>query len=268
MEDFIKHLKDSIAKQPYHFTIYGFLFGVVVGFFCAFIIFSNKKSNNIDLDTFSVIENAGETDFNRGKALNEINEEDENTGYGIDYHITGVYSEKSCVDIAGAVMKPGVYCLEPNARIVDVLDKAGGFDVSNYASEYVSRKFNFAQIIADEQKIYIPYSKEVVCTLYGVNYLKDDELLGNDILVPPKIDNSNPFINEPSLNPIEEGGQGESCININTASKDQLISMPGVGESTAQKIIDARPFSSNQDLLTVSGIGEAKYSEMATYLCK
>ena len=56
-------------------------------------------------------------------------------------------------------------------------------------------------------------------------------------------------------------------VNINTASAEQLDTLPGVGESTAQKIIADReangPFSSPEDLKRVSGIGDKKYAELA-----
>jgi competence ComEA-like helix-hairpin-helix protein len=59
---------------------------------------------------------------------------------------------------------------------------------------------------------------------------------------------------------------GVDCVNINTASKEELTILNGVGDSTAEKIIQGRPYTQVEDLLNVSGIGEAtlaKFEDMA-----
>lgn len=63
------------------------------------------------------------------------------------------------------------------------------------------------------------------------------------------------------------GARPAGKVNINTATAEQLDTLPGIGESTAQKIIADReangPFSSPEDLKRVSGIGDKKYAELA-----
>lgn len=63
------------------------------------------------------------------------------------------------------------------------------------------------------------------------------------------------------------GAQSDSSVtggkvNINTATLEQLDALPGIGPSTADKIIAARPFESIDELMDVSGIGEAKFDEI------
>ena len=83
----------------------------------------------------------------------------------------------------------------------------------------------------------------------------------------------------PTLGQAQEGsassgggqaGSGQK-VNINSATAEQLDTLPGVGESTAEKIIADReangPFSSIEDLKRVSGIGDRKYAELADLIC-
>jgi len=153
------------------------------------------------------------------------------------------------VDISGAVNEPGVYCFPTGSRIVDVVKKAEGFK-EGVAYKFVSMKINLSEQITDFQKIYIPFQEDVYCELKNLQYIdspqgatQQDE--GND--------NSSDSI--------------QTCININTATLDQLTTLNGVGESTAQKIIDGRPFSTIEDILNVSGIGESTYDKFKDDIC-
>lgn len=60
---------------------------------------------------------------------------------------------------------------------------------------------------------------------------------------------------------------GESCININTASKDSLMSLPGIGESYSTRIIESRPFFSLSDIKRVKGIGDKTYEKISDKIC-
>jgi len=57
-----------------------------------------------------------------------------------------------------------------------------------------------------------------------------------------------------------------ALVNINTASVEELDTIPGVGTSTAQKIIEARPFATTEDIMRVSGIGPATYEKLKDYI--
>ncbi|MBI2268520.1 MAG: ComEA family DNA-binding protein [Candidatus Blackburnbacteria bacterium] len=119
------------------------------------------------------------------------------------------------VEIQGAVEKPGVYRLNSSSRVEDLLIKASGLSAAA-DRDWVNKNLNRAAKLADGQKIYIP----------SVN--------------PPtpqtSLDRTSPYL--PNL------------INLNSATLSELDSLPGVGAVRAQAIIDGRPYSSVEDLLS------------------
>ena len=122
------------------------------------------------------------------------------------------------VDIEGAVRKPGVYKLNSQSRLQDIIAKAGGI-TGNADKYYFARNFNLASVLKDEQKIYIPAVEESRST--------GDNMSGDS----PE-----------NLN--------ASLININTATRAELDSLAGVGGVTADKIISSRPYNSVEELMT------------------
>ena len=151
--------------------------------------------------------------------------------------------EKIIVHIAGAVNKEGIIKLNEGERIADAIEKAEGLtedaDITNV---------NLAYMLSDGQKIYIPHKedeKEAEITLSS----------GENIVVQEKT----------------ESNSGSKLININTATLAQLLELPGVGSSTAQKIINYRnengKFTSIEDIQKVGGIGASKYNNIKEYIC-
>ncbi len=145
------------------------------------------------------------------------------------------------VDINGAVQKPNVYCLKNDSLVKDAISSAGGFS-KNYAIDYVKRNVNLAAKLQNNMKIYIPYEKEQRCTVLDFKYRLDD-VLG------VSVDKSN------------------TCISINNASVSQLTTISGIGDSTAKKIVEGRPYKKIEDLLNVSGIGESTLEKMKSKIC-
>ena len=129
--------------------------------------------------------------------------------------------------IAGAVNSPGVYEINEETRISDLVQMAGGF-TEKVDANFVSSSINLAKLVADEDQVFIP------------------ELGQNGST------NSLPATATTGL------------ISLNNASISELDSLPGVGQATAEKIIAARPFTSIDQLLNVSGIGESKYNDLKT----
>lgn len=159
------------------------------------------------------------------------------------------------VDISGAVKNPGVYCFDPGNRVVDAVQKAGGF-VSTTSLAYVYRNLNLSKELSNSQKIYVPSNSELLCELKKFT-LKEEEIL--------------PISTEEETTgqtTQEEVQQTENeCININNATITELDSLSGIGLSTAQKIIDNRPYNTIEDILNVSGIGEATYEKFKDNIC-
>lgn len=129
------------------------------------------------------------------------------------------------VEVAGAVENPGVYKLSTNARIEDLLIAAGGLSV-NADREWMEKSLNRAAKITDGQKIYIPRTGE-----------QSDVLSAKDS-----------GVYQTTSSNFSAGGSG--LININTASQKELESMWGIGPVYAQNIIEQRPYSSVEELLS------------------
>jgi competence protein ComEA len=150
--------------------------------------------------------------------------------------------------VSGEVVKPGVYVLLPTARIIDALQAAGG---ATSAADLVV--VNLAAPLVDAAQVFIPR-------------------IGSTPRV--KLPRPRAGINLPTAgsNVIGGGSGSESgsavsgIVDLNNASLSDLDSLPGVGPSTAQAIIDYRvangPYASVDDLLNVRGIGPSKLAAM------
>ena len=128
--------------------------------------------------------------------------------------------KKMYAEMSGAVNKPGVYELPAGSRLNNLLKLANG--LSDQAdTDYFSRNFNLARYIQDQEKVYIPSLDERAKGLFSEN------------------------LNGQTNNPNSESGK----ININTASTEELDVLPGIGQITAQKIIDNQPYKTIDELL-------------------
>lgn len=126
---------------------------------------------------------------------------------------------------AGAVAQPGVFTLSAGSRVADLIDAAGGA-----APEADLDRINLAAPLGDGAQVYVPR------------------------------------LGEPS-GPAPIGGQGvtegdSALIDLNTAGAEELEGLPGVGPATSAAIVAHREehgsFASVDDLVSVSGIGDAK----------
>lgn len=154
-------------------------------------------------------------------------------------------TKKIIVHVSGAVQNEGVIELEENSRIADAIEKAGGFREDAYTKDV-----NLAYKLEDGMKIYIPTMEE-----------KENEKA--NVIVESGIETEN---NNNSYSNTDEGKNVNSKVNINTASKEELDTLPGIGPSTAEKIINYRKengkFKSIEGIKDVSGIGDSKYENI------
>lgn len=147
--------------------------------------------------------------------------------------------------ITGAVNSPGVYTFKSTDRISDAVELAGGF-----TPEAASAAVNLAQLLSDGMQIHIPTLEEVASNAPGNGAVVSSGASGTT-----------------NANGTTTGSSAQtSLVNINTADSATLQTLDGVGPATAQKIIDYRTahgkFTSKEELLNVSGIGEKKYAAL------
>ena len=154
------------------------------------------------------------------------------------------------VDIKGEVILPGIYSLEEGSRVIDVITMAGGLTENADTSV-----INLSKKIVDEMVIII-YSREQVSNFYETKKLEKEVVeycIQND---------ENSLRNDACICSDEIS----SKININTASKEELMELPGIGEAKAQDIIEYRKehgsFQTIEEIQNVSGIGESIYSKI------
>lgn len=146
--------------------------------------------------------------------------------------------ERVAVHVCGAVLYPGVYYLEPGSIRQEALDAAGGF-AEDAAVDYV----NLAAQISAGEKLYIPYA---------------DEVSGQDIPVSGTDGN------------VSDTAAASGKVNLNTAAKEELMTLPGIGESKADAIILYREetglFQNIEDIMLVPGIKEGTYNNIKEYI--
>ena len=161
------------------------------------------------------------------------------------------------VDIKGAVKKPGVYKINSDKKIIDVITIAGGL-MENANTDNI----NLSKKVTDEMVIIIYTNEEVKNSNIVDTVIKviDKECvcpnIQNDGCINTEINDSITNVNK--------------TININTATLEELMSINGLGEAKAKAIIKYREengyFKIIDDLLNVSGIGEALFEKIKEYI--
>ena len=156
------------------------------------------------------------------------------------------------VDIKGEINNPGIYELKSSSRVIDVIEKAGG--LTENANTTV---INLSKKITDEMVIIIYSNKQVE------DFSKTKE-------IEKQVQNN-------CINPSEESLKNDACItekettisgkiSINTATLEELQTLPGIGEEKAKNIIKYREenglFTAIEDLTKINGIGESIFAKI------
>lgn len=141
-------------------------------------------------------------------------------------------SKQIYVHVAGEVRNPGVYTLLEGSRVYEAIAAAGGF-----TEQAVSEGINQARILVDGEQLVVWNAEQVA---QGV---------------PESLDSAS---------------QVSQKININTADKESLMTLPGIGETRAQDILDWRQthgeFAAIEDIMKVPGIKEYAFQKMKEYI--
>ncbi len=150
----------------------------------------------------------------------------------------GTFSDNEITaEIAGEVITPGVYKLSNGSRIDELLVVAGGFS-KDADRVWTDKYLNRAAKLTDGQKVYIPKVGE------QSNVLSAKITAGDQTA-------STAFSSDSS-----------GLININTASANQLDSLPGIGPTYAQKIIEHRPYSTLEELVSKGAIKQNLFEKI------
>ncbi|WP_281653886.1 helix-hairpin-helix domain-containing protein [Eggerthella sinensis] len=145
------------------------------------------------------------------------------------------------VHVGGAVAEPGVRELDEGARVRDAVDAAGGF-----AEGAARDALNLARVLVDGEQIVVPTLDEVAAAASG-------------------------GAGESGTATLQGATTAGGKVNLNRATAAELDALPGVGPSTAEKIVADReangPFGTVEDLKRVSGIGDKKFADLADLVC-
>jgi len=151
----------------------------------------------------------------------------ENKNFNVDgIELNSSNNNEIAVYISGEVINPGVYYLEKESRLVELIELCEGF-----TDEADHSRINLAQKLNDSDMIVVPK----VVEFYESEYSYEENL-----------------------------------VNINICSIDELLTLEGIGEGTAKKIIEYREennFVFIEDIMNVSGIGSSKYEKIKEYIC-
>ena len=205
---------------------------VIIGYYYLYLKNSTEEISNQDLEV------------NNTQESNQTNETEKET------------KETIVVHVSGAVNSEGIVELEAGSRIANAIEKAGGVKENADMTD-----INLAYPLEDGMKIYIPTKEETEANKNIENTLIESYVTSSSSGVSSKEDTNSTQGSSKSTT-----STSNAKININTASQEELDTLPGIGPSIASKIIDYREengkFNSIEEIKEVSGIGDAKYDKI------
>ena len=243
-------MKDYILENKFWFSIILCLTLIIIGSSITFVYFYNEKSC-IPCD------NSMPLSLNEPIIEEKIVEEKEEIKY--------IY-----VDIKGSVKKPGVYKVVDDSIVNDAIKLAGGF-----LSTAIKENINLSKKIVEEMVIYVydknDYIEKDICIVKEEKTETKDitKDFDSDIYIDKDIEEKNSIIIDED-NEEKENTEKSNIVNINSATKEELSELPGVGESKAIAIIEYRKKEGNfkkiEDLMNVSGIGEKTFESFKEFI--
>jgi len=183
------------------------------------------------------------------------------------------------VDIKGQVVNPGVYTVERGANVNDLIVMAGGL-----RSGATTANINLSRLLSDQMVVIIYTTRELRdlniqnitpvlnCPEVNINECKDPTSNGISIVENRPNNNLSNSTNNNNTNNIDNSNNQvePGKISINTGTREQLMTLSGIGESRALAIIDFRnnngPFEKIEDIMKVSGIGESIFANIKDHI--
>lgn len=203
---------------------------VIIAYYYLYLKNSTEEISNQDLEV------------NNTQASNQTNETEKET------------EETIVVHISGAVNIEGIVELEAGSRIANAIEKAGGVKENADMTD-----INLAYPLEDGMKIHIPTKEETEANKNNENMIDESYIISSSGGVSSKEDTN-------STQGSSSTSTSSKKVNINTATQEELDTLPGIGPSIASKIIDYREqngkFNSIEEIKEVSGIGDAKYEKI------
>lgn len=203
---------------------------VIITYYYLYLKNSTEEISNQDLEV------------NNTQESNQTNETEKET------------EETIVVHISGAVNIEGIVELEAGSRIANAIEKAGGVKENADMTD-----INLAYPLEDGMKIHIPTKEETEANKNNENMIDESYVTSSSGGVSSKEDTN-------SIQGSSKSTTSNEKVNINTATQEELDTLPGIGPSIASKIIDYREqngkFNSIEEIKEVSGIGDAKYEKI------
>ena len=203
-------------------------FVMVCGVACLWIRCGDRKEEQIVMEKYEDAEYLREPED-----VAEVTEEKDDA--------TEEQPKEIYVHMCGAVEKEGVYVLPKGSRVADGIEAAGGFSGTADTSYH-----NLASCLSDGQKVYVPSLEET------------KELSAEQRLAKSETETSGT---------TASGTEKQSDkVNLNTADAEALMTLDGIGEAKAMRILEYREkvgaFQSIEEIKNVSGIGDAMFERI------
>ncbi len=203
------------------------------------IFFSIKKEENEESEPEQIIEN-----------IEKIDKE--------------IQPEEIRIDIKGEIKNPGVYKLSKGDRVYDAIKVSGGL-TENADTTLI----NLSKNLTDEMVIII-YNKNEIEKIKQEN-LKEETIIKyieKECSCPDTINDA--CIKETSKETQKSEPTKDNKISLNNATLEELLTLPGIGESKAKQIIKYREenkgFKSIEEITNISGIGESTFEKFKDYI--